>query len=442
MIFFHILFLVLSLFFPFAFAQGKEFSLMECISSATENNTEIARAKAEFEIIKERERQSLASLLPSVDVSVARSKVNQDRSDVGSGKINQSYVVERDSIFLRQPIYRPRLLNDFKRSKTDVAAERFALKEKEDLLKYKVSNSYMRILILDEQLSLQNRKTKLLDEQLIAAKKALIAGTGTITEEVELKAAYDKAIVDILAIKQAIKIEFRELSFLAGTDIKRIKKLNSEQDKFNELNKINMEEWQALALENNAGILRVQERIQALTLALSAQKKERLPVLDLNMEISRGSSESSFFVNSETSSKSIGLSLSVPIYRGGGISSKIREASARLTVEEEILRSQEDDIRKQVQKAYFGLSENYGLNQALSTAVKSAKLELSSNKKSAEAGFRRKLDILVSQQKLLNVEKDLFDSKANMLLFWINLNLLSGKLSQNEMKKLEKFFVN
>lgn len=423
-------------------SMGREVNLQECIKLASENNSEIARARAIFLVAKERERQSLANLLPSLDLSVARSKVEQERSDVGTGKINQNYMIERDAIVLRQPIYRPELLTDLKRSKVDVEAERFVLEEKENSLKYRVAQTFMRLLILTEDVALQKRKTQLLDEQLLAAKKSIQAGRGTVTEKVELQAAYDKAIVDILSAEQSVKIEFKELSFLTGEEISKIKKLNPEKNNFSKLRSIDLETWEGRAIENNIGIMQIIERIQALELALSMQKNAKLPKLDLNMEISRGSSESSFFVNTETSSKSIGLSLNFPLYRGGSLSSKIREASARLSAEKENLKFQEDDVRKQVQKAYFGLSENYRLKEALTTAVDSAKTELSSSMKSAKAGFRRNLDILVSQQKLLNVEKTLFDSKINMMLFWLNLNVLSGKFSDKEIRIVDDFFIN
>ena len=256
------------------------------------------------------------------------------------------------------------------------------------------------------------------------------------------KFAYDKAIVDILSVQQSVKIELKELSFLTGTEISQIKRLNPQKNNFDKLIELDLQTWEGNAIEHNIGIMRLRERIHALELALSTQKNAKLPTLDLSMEISRGSSESSFFINTETSSKSIGLSLNVPLYRGGSLSSKIREASARLSAERENLKFQKDDVRKQTQKAYFGLTENYRLKDALTTAVDSANTELSSNMKSARAGFRRNLDILVSQQKLLNVEKNLFDSKINMILFWLNLNVLSGKLSDKELRFIDGFFIS
>ena len=51
---------------------------------ALQKNSEIKKARAEFLALKELEDQSFANLLPSVGLSVSRSKVNQERSD-GTG---------------------------------------------------------------------------------------------------------------------------------------------------------------------------------------------------------------------------------------------------------------------------------------------------------------------------------------------------------------------
>ena len=75
-----------------------------------QENSEIKKARAEFSAFKELEDQSLANLLPSVGLSVSRSKVNQERSDGFGTKIDQEYIMESDSISLRQPVYRPKLL--------------------------------------------------------------------------------------------------------------------------------------------------------------------------------------------------------------------------------------------------------------------------------------------------------------------------------------------
>ena len=89
--------------------------LLFCIDSALQENSEIRKARAEFFAFSESEDQSLANLLPSIALSVSRSQVNQERSDGSGLELDQEYIMENDTISLRQPVYRPKLFKDLKK---------------------------------------------------------------------------------------------------------------------------------------------------------------------------------------------------------------------------------------------------------------------------------------------------------------------------------------
>ena len=125
---------------------------------------------------------------------------------------------------------------------------------------------------------------------------------------------------------------------------------------------LSLNAWEDRAVQNNYEILSKRESISAAKKALQAAKYHRYPTVDLNIALSRGSSESTFFVNSQTNSNSIGLTFFLPIYQGGSINSKIRQSASNLDAEIEGLRLQEEDLRKRVQKTYFGLKDSIELS--------------------------------------------------------------------------------
>ena len=67
--------------------------LLYCIDQAMQENSELKKNRSEFHAIKESEKQSFASLLPSVGISVSRSQVNQERSDGSGLKLDQEYIM-------------------------------------------------------------------------------------------------------------------------------------------------------------------------------------------------------------------------------------------------------------------------------------------------------------------------------------------------------------
>jgi len=413
--------------------------LMFCIDSTLSSNAEIRKARADYEAFKETELQSFASLLPSVAVSISRAKVQQERSDGAGLELNQNYITESDAISLRQPVYRPKLLKDYERVKQEVSAENLLLLNKENILRMKVIQTYLRLLKAYEEEILFEKRIDLLKEEKKAASKSIDAGRGTITELAEIAAANDKAFADLLRVKQNIKLELNELNFLTGEKIRSVKKFNKKVN-FKFFENISLQTWEERAVKANYEILSKREKISAAKKALAGAKFDRYPTVDLNIQLSRGSSESTFFVNSETKSQSVGLTFFLPIYQGGSISSKIRQSTSLLDAEIEGLRFQEEDLRKRVQKTYFGMQDNIKLSEALNSAVKSATVELDANRKSAIAGVRKQLDILVSQQNLLRVERELVDANLNIILFWLNLNVLTSSIDRSTIEKTNKFF--
>ena len=57
------------------------------------------------------------------------------------------------------------------------------------------------------------------------------------------------------------------------------------------------------------------EKFPLAKTSLSSEKLNRYPTIDLNVQMARGSSESTFFVDSETNSNSIGLTFFLPFIR-------------------------------------------------------------------------------------------------------------------------------
>ena len=348
---------------------GDRIDLISCVEATLLNNPQIKKARHDFNAFKELENQSLANLLPNVGFSISRSTVDQERSDGSNTKINQNYTTESDALTLRQPVYRPKLLKDYRKAQKEVIAEQLLLNEKEDTLKIKVIEVYVRILKAYEEENLLRKRLDLLIEQKRAVSKSIEAGRGTITELAEINAAHDKAVADLIRAEQSIKAELNELRFYTGTKFDGIKKLNKNFKIMNQFKENSLQSWEDKAVKNNYEIKYKRTKISAAELGLASEKFGRYPSIDFNIQLSRGSSESTFFVDSETRSNSLGLTFFLPLYQGGNVTSKIRQSAALLNSEIEGLRGQEEDLKKTVQKTFYGMQESIKLSGALNSAV-------------------------------------------------------------------------
>ena len=163
--------------------------------------------------------------------------------------------------------------------------------------------------------------------------------------------------------------------------------------------------------------------------------------MNLTAQISRGSSESTYFVNSSTETQSVGLSFSLPIYAGGLLSSKVRQSIEQYNLEAEELRKLTNETKIKVQESYNSVLEKKSLINALTKARESSKSLLVANERSVELGIRRRLDVLVSQQQLISVEKDLALARFELISAWLGLHFNSGVAINKEIEFINGFLL-
>ena len=78
---------------------------------------------------------------------------------------------------------------------------------------------------------------------------------------------------------------------------------------------------------------------------------------------------------------------------------------------------------------------------ALIKARDSARNLLIANERSVELGIRRRLDVLVSQQQLISVEKDLALTRFELIRAWLSLHYNSGLSLDKEIEFINGFLI-
>ena len=414
-------------------------SLEDHIRGTLTYNPQLKKSEAELRAVEERINQAIAEIRPKIGLSMSRSKVAQDRKDQGLPLRRQNYVTESDSLLLQQPIYRPILYKKLQLSKVEKEAEEFNFKQKKRELLMRVIELYTSYIRSLNLLKITEKKLDLLEKQMQASKKMYDSGRGTVTEIAEVRASLDKGTVELISAKQDIRSTLSELSFVSGIKNQSTAQRKTKFDNLLIFEEKKLQDWERQSLISNFRLRQLQNKIKVASIVLESEKYNRYPTLDLNIQLSKGSSESTFFINSETENKSIGLSFYLPIYARGGTSSRIRQAVHFLESEKENFRFEQDELKNRIQKAYFGLNESLKLSKALQTAIESAKIELLANEKSSLAGVRRTLDVLISQQKLISVEKDFNNTVMDSVIYWANLKMLSGTLQEESIRKISNF---
>jgi outer membrane protein/protease secretion system outer membrane protein len=276
------------------------------------------------------------------------------------------------------------------------------------------------------------------ESRLTAAQNALKAGVGTRTDIDEIRAQLDVIFARTLKAEQDQLTAQAELEVITGlTGQGKLRhRLDVQAFVPEQFDPKDLEDWVRKAQQQNAVLNQRRAELEAARASQLDARAERYPSLDLVLQASKSSSESSFFVNSQTNNRVLGLQLTVPIYQGGYLSARNRQADAAIREAESLVAASEDAIRVEVQKAFYAIQEGIKRIRALEATARSAEQLVRATRMSATAGQRSTLDVLNAEQRAAETVLQLAQVRYEMLISWARLQALSGEVDRSVVSRI------
>ena len=420
-----------SMYFSTVNAAGQ--GLLEIYEKAIEKDPVLSSAQFAAQAGKEKSKQGRALLLPKVNASASVS-YDHSRIDRGQGEDRNTSDSRALSVQLSQPIYRSADFKSYSQSKIVSEQSDIQLKLAEQDLILRVSQSYFDVLSASENLQVAVSQTKAFKESLERAKLTFKVGTSTKTDKLEAQARFDLARATEISAENQLAIARQSLASIIGEIPAELKQIKSDA-KLAKLKANDIQHWVDTAIANNLQLKLIKSGFKVSQLEVKKLKSDRLPTLDL---VASASNSKQYFFTSdtETTAASVGLQLAMPIYTGGLMSSRIREAENLKNQQQQNQVNTQRQIILQAQQAY--LNSYNGLQQvdALKQALKSSASALEATEKGVEVGVRTNLDLLDSQQQFFSTQRDYSIAKYNYLLSLLNLKAAAGILGKNDIEAM------
>jgi outer membrane protein len=165
-----------------------------------------------------------------------------------------------------------------------------------------------------------------------------------------------------------------------------------------------------------------------------------MPTLDIVGSVGQSTDNGTIttIVGRDITTAQIGLQLAVPIYQGGSLSSKEREAAA-------LSLKSRDDLENAKRSAALTARQNYlsvinGIAQvgALEQALVSSQSALDSNRLGYEVGVRINIDVLNAQQQLFSTRRDLAVARYNTITNQLRLKAAAGSLREEDLEEINR----
>ncbi|CAM8625555.1 TolC Outer membrane protein [Burkholderiales bacterium] len=414
---------------PLSFAElPAVFDLPLAYRLALAHDRGYAVAQAQAAAAQEALPQALARQRPSIGYSSSRTRISQQRRDENLSYAPQTYLSQSDTLQLKQPIYNRRLDATEDQARASLAGVDASLQAERQALGVKVAQAYYNLLLAQSREDLIRVQLHSLGTRLDGAQKAFAAGTGIRTDVDELRAQLDLLNAQALGARQAIANARTDLEVLVGVPFVRVAPVQPAQFAPQRVQPGELRDWSDRAMAESAEVRARQAQLESAEAALRATQADHLPTLDLVAQLSRSSSDNSFFVNSVTQNKAVGVQLNVPIYQGGYLSSRDRQAAANVEEARAQLERVRNGIRVDVLKAHSAVREGLERIAALEKAVASAAQVVLASQQSFKAGLRTTLDIVAAEQREAQARLDLSEAQLSLLAAWAKLKSLVGEV--------------
>lgn len=426
-------------------AEDKPYSLVEVYQQALENDPNLASALSANQAAQEVIEQAKALYRPTITLNAGASATQTDirfltgfnpfRAEGRSNFEGYNYGVQA-----RQPIYRKDSLVQIDQSKVQVSrADKQLNLSKQDLI-LRVTQAYFDVLLAQDKITLIIAQKAAILSQLEQAKANFEVGTATITDVNEAQARFDLVLAQEIAAINEHQIAKHAVQAITGRVPPKLATVRADlvatglsQD---------LQQWLEVAAQNNLNI-----QIQQDALAIAAQEVERLraghlPTLDaVASHTNNYANGSANGLGSELKTSTIGLQLEIPLYQGGAVSSRVRQAVLNQQKAQDDLQIARRSAELETQRAYLNLSSSIAQVKAFEQALISSQSQLDSTKLGYEVGVRTSVDVLNAQQQLFTAKRDLLQARYSYLVNVVRLKAVAGVVAEPDLAEVNQQLV-
>lgn len=419
-------------------------NLIQVYQDARAYDAPYAAARYALQAGMEKLPQGRALLLPNVNLtaSTTESRLESDSKNAALAPgltFTRDVSVQNAQLTLTQPLYRAQNFIQYDQSELQVKqAESVFGQASQDLI-VRVAVAYFEMLGAQDSLRLVRGQKAAIAEQLAQAKRNFEVGTATITDTHEAQARYDLSQAQEISALNDVEAKRRALQQLTGKVYMELKPLRADV-RLSPPNPNDMQAWVDLAEKQSYPVLIQESAAEIASLEVKRNNAGHYPTLDLvaNYAYTQQSGSQFSSIGSYLNNASVGLQFALPIYQGGGISSRTREAASNYERSKQDLENARRGAALTARQSYLAVLAGVAQVRAYEQALVSSRSALDSNKLGYEVGVRINIDVLNAQQQVFSTERDLLAARYNTIANNLRLKAAGGGLRDEDVEEVNR----
>ena len=417
-------------------------NILEIYNEALENDPTYRAAEYSYLADKQLVVQGRAALMPSITLSGSTNWNEYYQNDI----LQQEYNSFSKTARVSQPLFRLDTWFNFKRSKslTNATEADFAYQQQNLLLR--TAELYFGVLRAIDNLNAAISEEKAIKKQLDQAQQRYDVGLSAITGVQEAQLQYDLSKAARINNEGNLFSAREALNALIGREVFSLTALGNNLN-ISEPFPNSKEEWVKTALENNYQLKAAYLRRDAAKSNARSAASNHLPKIDIVGSASESETNQfnyeGFEINGQgipvpavTGRRNYAIQMSVPIFQGGAVSSRRKQAYSQYNEADENTLFTERRVIQEIRSQFSNVVTLVANVNAQEQAVISATSALEATQVGYKVGTRNVVDLLQAEKTLYSAEKNLANAKYDYILANLRLALAAGTISPSNIVEI------
>jgi len=421
--------------------SAHSFTLFDAWQAALEYSADYSAAKYERDAEAAKKVQAQAELLPQASTNY---QYQRQPYSLSSNTQSNGWNVQ-----VSQVLFDRSKFAQYKQGKLAEEMADIRLDNSGNELQIAVANAYFDVLMYRDKLKAIREEKAAYEKQVKRAQEMFHQGVATVLDTHEAMSGYDNALSKEVDTLTNLRTAENTLANLTGLDPNEITvlKMKDGNDTIDLLDNSQEYEWQSLAEVHNPEWQLQRKNLENARQEVKVAKGARIPTVTVNggYTDNRGTyhydysayGASSFDQDYRSKGAMFNIQISMPLFTGGKISGRIKEAASREMQNRELLTAAERKIRLDIKQAYYTIHSNKMQIMAQQRLLESSRAKLEATRLGRQVGVRNNLEETQAQQAASDAEQKLAEAKYSYIKAYLRLLQSAGVLKdENRIRRL------
>lgn len=423
--------------------------LLQVYRLAQDSDPTIASARYALDAARQKIPQARASLLPVAAVTGNDGNTRADTEFTGVPPVDRNMKAWGWNLQLTQPLLRVGNLYAYRESGYLVEqAEAQYAQAQQDLL-LRVAQAYFGVIVAQDAIAAADAQVAALNQQLAQVTRGFQQGTHAQTDIDDTRSRLGSARSQRVAAQNDLENARADLEKVSGKSFAQAAGQPEEPaaDQLAVLQTAltpppptpaDSRAWIDQARSNHPLVRAQHAALEAARQTIKKNRSEHLPTLDLVGSVGSNYASHSLTTPDDYATRAtqhqVGVQLTVPLYSGGAIDSRVTEAIANMNKAEADMQAASRQAATDAQQAFAGVTNGLAQIEALNVAVESGQSAVKGNRVGYKLGIRINIDVLNAEQQLFTAQRDLSKARYETLLQGFKLKAAAGILSEADLR--------